>query len=167
MMDNFTLAQSATQLGQWLQQRNWYLVTAESCTGGGIAQAVTAIAGSSNWFERGFVTYSNASKQEMLSVTAEILNQYGAVSEQTVRAMLEGALRYSHAHVGIAVSGIAGPGGGTIEKPVGTVWVAYGYPQKQWAKHYHFTGDRQAVRQQTIITALQELSADIEQYIMR
>lgn len=160
-MNNTTLEQYAEQLGLLLQQRNWYLVTAESCTGGWIAQVMTAIAGSSNWFERGFVTYSNVSKQEMLGVTENQLNQYGAVSEQTVLAMVKGALSRSQAHVGIAVSGVAGPSGGTIEKPVGTVWIAYSHPQKQWAKLYHFKGDRQSIRQQTVITALQELIEDI------
>lgn len=166
-MDNLILEQYATQLGILLQQQNWHLVTAESCTGGWIAQAVTAIAGSSHWFECGFVTYSNRSKQELLGVTTDDLDQYGAVSQQTVLAMLKGAFLRSPAQVGIAVSGIAGPSGGTIEKPVGTVWIAYCYPQRQWAKHYHFIGDRQSIRQQTVITALHELSADIKQRIMR
>lgn len=166
-MDNLALEQYVTQLGTLLQQQNWYLVTAESCTGGGIAQAITAIAGSSHWFECGFVTYSNRSKQELLGVTADDLDQYGAVSEQTVLAMLKGALLHSRAQVGIAVSGIAGPDGGTVEKPVGTIWIAYHHPQRQWAKHYRFIGDRQSIRQQTVITALHELSADIKRRIMR
>ena len=166
-MDNLSLEQHATQLGILLQQYHWYLVTAESCTGGWIAQAVTAIAGSSGWFEQGFVTYSNRSKQEMLGVTADNLNLYGAVSKQTVLAMVEGALLHSHAQVGIAVSGVAGPSGGTPEKPVGTVWIAYRYPQKQWANCYHFIGDRQAIRQQTVITALQELITDIRLTVVR
>lgn len=160
-MENNALEQYATQLGALLQQWQWYLVTAESCTGGWLAQTVTAVAGSSQWFERGFVTYSNFAKQEMLGVTSAQLNQYGAVSEQTVLAMAEGAITHSQAQVSIAVSGIAGPGGGTPEKPVGTVWIAYHHPQKQWATHYHFLGNRYAVRYQTVSIALRELSADI------
>jgi nicotinamide-nucleotide amidase len=153
----------ATELGACLQQNGWYLVTAESCTGGWIAQAVTAIAGSSAWFDRGFVTYSNAAKQEMLDVRSDTLAKYGAVSEQTVLEMVNGALAQSHAQVGIAISGIAGPSGGTIDKPVGTVWIAYAFPDKTDAQHfeaskYCFSGNRYSIREQAVKTALQTLS---------
>ena len=116
----------AAQVGGALKAHGLMLATAESCTGGGVAQAVTAIAGSSAWFERGFVTYSNQSKQQMLGVTEATLIGHGAVSEATVRAMVAGALQHGAAQVALAVSGIAGPDGGTPDKPVGTVWFAWG-----------------------------------------
>lgn len=147
----------ATKLGKTLLKNNYYLVSAESCTGGWLAEAVTAIAGSSAWFERGFVTYSNASKQELLNVKSETLMKYGAVSEQTALEMVIGAIKNSHAQVGVAITGIAGPTGGTPEKPVGTVWIAYGFPKKIYAKSYYFKGNRQEIRQQTVITALETL----------
>jgi len=152
-MDEKVLAE---RLGEVLGQREWSLATAESCTGGWVAQAVTAIAGSSQWFERGFVTYSNAAKVEMLGVRAETIDRHGAVSEATVREMVEGALRRSHAQVALAVSGIAGPGGGSLEKPVGTVWLAWGGAGvRTRAVRMQFTGDREAIRGQAVITALQ------------
>lgn len=156
-MIEHTLEQLVIELGNQLQQRGWFLVTAESCTGGWIAQAVTAIPGSSSWFERGFVTYSNVSKQEMLGIPQETLEHYGAVSEQTVVAMVNGALAHSHAQVGIAVSGIAGPSGGTVDKPVGTVWVAYAFPHGISTICYHLSGDRHAIRYQTVYSALETL----------
>ena len=116
----------ATQVGEALKAHGLMLATAESCTGGGVAQAITEVAGSSAWFERGFVTYSNLSKQQMLGVRESTLMQHGAVSEMTVREMVEGALKHSNAQVALAVSGIAGPDGGTPDKPVGTVWFAWG-----------------------------------------
>lgn len=134
------------------------LATAESCTGGGVAQAVTEISGSSEWFERGFVTYANAAKVEMLGVSKETLHVHGAVSEATVREMAEGALRHSHAHLSLAVSGIAGPGGGTPEKPVGTVWFAWsqrGGPTH--ARLHRLTGSRAEIREQSVRIALQGL----------
>ena len=158
-MKNNIVFSLATELGLCLQHHKLVLVTAESCTGGWIAQAITDVAGSSAWFDRGFVTYSNTAKQEMLGVSQKILATHGAVSEETVLAMVEGALAHSQAQVAVAVSGIAGPGGGTEEKPVGTVWIAYGLPQTAYAKCYHFGGDRTEVRQQTVVTALQELIA--------
>lgn len=153
----------AAEVGQALRRRGWVLATAESCTGGWIAQVATAIAGSSEWFERGFVTYSNAAKQEMLGVREETLMQHGAVSEDTVREMAAGALAASRAQVAVAVSGIAGPGGGTAEKPVGTVWIAWASPVGSdvsadvgvVATRYHFGGDRHAIRAQTVQQALQ------------
>ena len=153
-----TIEQLATQLGQQLLKRQCKLVTAESCTGGWIAQAITTIAGSSQWFERGFVTYSNQAKEEMLGVPVNILNQYGAVSEQTARAMAEGALVHSHAQVSISVTGIAGPDGGIVEKPIGTVW--FGFSGKTFNTqtiHQLFQGDRQFIRQQAVSFALSQL----------
>jgi len=122
---NEDLVEAARAAGEWLHARGWKLATAESCTGGLIAAAVTEIAGSSTWFECGFVTYSNESKQEMLGVSAATISEHGAVSEQTVREMAFGTLARCKADVAIAVSGIAGPGGGTATKPVGTVCLAW------------------------------------------
>src|SRR5215831_857510 len=120
-----SLASLARRVGSRLRRRGLMLATAESCTGGWIAQAVTSVAGSSDWFERGFVTYSNEAKKEMLGVRAATLSRHGAVSEEAAREMASGALKRSGAHVAIAVTGIAGPGGGTREKPVGTVCFAW------------------------------------------
>jgi nicotinamide-nucleotide amidase len=131
------------------------LATAESCTGGWAAQALTALAGSSNWFERGFVTYSNGAKQEMLGVRAETLARHGAVSEETAREMALGAIAHSGASVALAITGIAGPGGGTREKPVGTVcfaWALQGAAARSETRH--FSGDREAVRRQSVERAL-------------
>ena len=144
------------RVGDCLLARQLMLVTAESCTGGWVAQAVTAEAGSSQWFERGFVTYSNAAKMELLGVLPETLERYGAVSEATVREMAEGALRHSHAQLAVAVSGIAGPGGGSLEKPVGTVCLAWA--RAGWATQtqcIHFLGNRDAIRRQAVAAILQ------------
>ena len=149
----------AAEVGQALRRKGWMLATAESCTGGWIAQVSTAIAGSSEWFERGFVTYSNAAKEEMLGVRAETLAQHGAVSEATVREMAAGALARSRAQVAVAVSGIAGPGGGGVEKPVGTVWIAWAGAAGVVVTRYHFAGDRHAVRAQTVQQALHGMLA--------
>ena len=151
-MDEMELA---TRLGEALTRRGWMLATAESCTGGGVAQTVTAIAGSSQWFERGFVTYSNNSKTEMLGVRPETVERHGAVSESTVREMVTGALSRSRAQVALAVSGIAGPGGGSTEKPVGTVWLAWGGAGDTRAVRMLFSGDRETVRRQAVSAALQ------------
>jgi nicotinamide-nucleotide amidase len=147
----------AKNLGIFLQQNQIKLVTAESCTGGGLAYAITAIPGSSNWFERGFVTYSNESKQELLGVNASTLEQYGAVSEQTAIEMAQGALQTSHADISMAITGIAGPDGGTTEKPVGTVWFAWGTTKKIQSQLKLFQGDRESIREQAIEFALQTL----------
>lgn len=147
----------ATEVGALLLTRGWSLATAESCTGGWIAQVVTAIAGSSAWFERGFVTYSNASKEDLLGVRAETLAHYGAVSEATVREMAIGALARSQAQVAVAVSGIAGPGGGAPTKPVGTVWLAWAWPTGCDAQVFGFSGDRYAVRGQAVAMTLNGL----------
>jgi nicotinamide-nucleotide amidase len=146
----------AAQVGGILKAHGLKLATAESCTGGGVAHAITEIAGSSDWFERGFVTYSNESKNELLGVPQETLLQHGAVSEAVVREMVAGALYYSRAQVALAVSGIAGPGGGTAEKPVGMVWFAWGVKDRICVTHLHiFTGNRSEVRAQAVRVALQ------------
>ena len=145
----------AKQVGEALQAHGMTLVTAESCTGGGVAQAITRISGSSAWFDRGFVTYSNSSKEEMLGVTPETLEQYGAVSEATVREMALGALEYSRAQVAVSVSGVAGPTGGTPEKPVGMVWFAWASKGTVQAECHHFPGDRDGVRAKSVEIALQ------------
>jgi nicotinamide-nucleotide amidase len=146
----------AAQVGAALKSHGLKLATAESCTGGGVAQAVTSVAGSSAWFERGFVTYSNPSKQQMLGVSEATLAQYGAVSEAAVREMVAGALQHSEAQVALAVSGIAGPDGGTPDKPVGTVWFAWGLKNSvTFARVHHLAGDRAEVRAQSVRIALQ------------
>ncbi|EKF73029.1 CinA domain-containing protein [Alcanivorax hongdengensis A-11-3] len=151
----------ATQtLAQQLIRQQLMTATAESCTGGGIAQVMTSLAGSSRWFERGFVSYSNEAKQELLGVSGETLARVGAVSEETALEMARGAIIRSRAHISVAVTGIAGPDGGSPDKPVGTVWIAWGqklgYAEAQC---FHFDGDRHAVRQQTILEAIRGLNA--------
>ncbi|MDP1593375.1 MAG: nicotinamide-nucleotide amidohydrolase family protein [Gallionella sp.] len=146
----------AAQAGGLLKSHGLMLATAESCTGGGVAQAITAVAGSSAWFERGFITYSNLSKHEMLGVLDATLDRYGAVSEAVVREMVEGALHRSHAQLALAVSGIAGPGGGTQDKPVGTVWFAWGMRHGAiHAQRHQLAGNRFEVRAQAVRIALQ------------
>ncbi len=130
------------------------LATAESCTGGLIAKTCTDLAGSSDWFDRGFVTYSNAAKSEMLAVPASIIEEYGAVSEPVAAAMASGALRHSEADYAVAVTGVAGPGGGSADKPVGSVWIAVASAARQQAQLYRFDGDRAAVREATLRQAL-------------
>jgi len=152
------IQQQAEQLGEVLVRQGLMAATAESCTGGWLAQELTAVPGSSAWFERGFVTYSNEAKQEMLSVSAETMAQFGAVSEAVVREMAQGALKCSRAQLSVAISGVAGPGGGTPEKPVGTV--CFGWAREGGEvvnRSLHFAGDRQAVRQQAVATAIQGL----------
>ena len=148
-------AEIVQDLATLLRRRGWLLATAESCTGGLIAAACTDLAGSSDWFERGFVTYSNAAKTELLGVPAALIAQHGAVSEPVARAMAEGALAHSRAQLSVAVTGVAGPSGGSADKPVGTVWVAWkrrgGYAR---AQAFQFDGDREAVRRQTVDRAL-------------
>ena len=146
----------AAQVGALLKAHGLMLATAESCTGGGVAQALTEIAGSSVWFERGFVTYSNLSKQQLLGVSAETLKQHGAVSEATVREMVSRALQHSAAQVALAVSGIAGPDGGTPGKPVGTVWFAWGIESGETiAQRHQIAGNRAEVREKAVGIALQ------------
>ena len=148
----------AATTGQLLLARNESLTLAESCTGGGLACAVTEIAGSSAWFERGFVTYSNAAKSELLGVPEITIERHGAVSEATARAMAEGALAHSSAHWAVAITGIAGPAGGSADKPVGTVCFAWaGRDLGCQAQTRCFSGDRSAVRAQSVAYALRGL----------
>ena len=148
----------AEQLGHALKQAGLSVATAESCTGGWLGEVLTSIPGSSRWYERGFVTYSNMSKREMLGVKTEILARHGAVSEPTARAMAEGALAASHADLVVAITGVAGPGGGTPEKPVGTVCFAWGARrQPVVSRIHHFHGDRAAIRRAAVIAALNGL----------
>ncbi len=159
-----TLTPLAEALGQALLERRQMVAIAESCTGGWVAQVLTSVAGSSAWFERGFVTYSNTAKREMLGVPATTLARHGAVSEQTARAMAQGALNASHADVAVAITGIAGPGGGSPDKPVGTVcfaWAARKLPVH--SSTAHFAGDRQAVRAQAVMVALDGLLSYLRQ----
>ncbi|MGL5742905.1 MAG: CinA family protein [Legionella sp.] len=145
-----------------LKKKNWQLVTAESCTGGLVAGFLTEVPGSSVWFERGFVTYSNLAKEEMLAVTRHLIEEYGAVSESVAQAMATGALQHSGGHIAVSVTGVAGPDGGSIEKPVGTVcfcWAALGMAPKTLRKQ--FTGTRQDIR----FAACQEVLSGILSYI--
>ena len=147
----------AAETGRVLHTKGLLLAVAESCTGGGIAHAVTEIAGSSNWFECGFITYSNASKTELLGVSAALIAQHGTVSEEIAAAMAEGALANSNAHVTLSTTGIAGPGGAVPGKPVGTVCFAWTRGDQTQTERRVFAGDRQAVRQQTVAHALRGL----------
>ena len=145
------------QLADVLLHKHYMVASAESCTGGLIAGACTDLAGSSAWFERGFVTYSNQAKTEMLGVEAALIKRHGAVSEQVARAMVRGALAHSHAQVAVAVTGVAGPTGGSPAKPVGTVWFGFGAPGWLLSETLCFPGDRAAVRQATVQHALNGL----------
>jgi nicotinamide-nucleotide amidase len=145
------------QVAQLLQARGLLLTTAESCTGGLIAAACTDLAGSSVWFERGFVTYSNAAKTELLGVDAAQIHTEGAVSQAVAKAMAQGALRHSQAQVALAVTGVAGPSGGSAEKPIGTVWLAWTTPAGTRSMHCRFPGNRAAVRKATVHCALEQL----------
>lgn len=156
MADDETLEALAARLGAALVAEGRMLATAESCTGGGVARAVTDVAGSSAWFERGFVTYSDEAKQEMLGVPAATIAAHGAVSAAVVEAMAAGALARSRADVAVAVSGVAGPGGGTTAKPVGTVWLAWARRgQAPATRHDLLGGDRAAVREAAVRIALE------------
>ena len=155
LLDADLAAQWVAPLADALRARRWHLATAESCTGGLIAATCTALAGSSDWFERGFVTYSNAAKTEQLGVEAVLIAQHGAVSEPVVRAMAEGALLHSAADIAVAVTGIAGPGGGSADKPVGLVWLAMAQRGvATQSEQLQLAGDRAAVREQTVVVAL-------------
>jgi len=145
----------ARNLGRGLQAAKAVLVTAESCTGGWAAQVVTSVAGSSAWFDRGFVTYSDTSKQELLGVHAETLREHGAVSEETAREMALGALARSQATVALSVTGVAGPGGGSRDKPVGTVCFAWALGEQVRSETRLFSGDRESVRKQSVVRALE------------
>ncbi len=156
--DDVWLRELAGRVGGLLSAHHQMLVTAESCTGGWIAKTITDVDGSSAWFDCGLAAYSYEAKQALLGVRAETLMKHGAVSEETVLEMVSGALVHSGASISVAVTGIAGPGGGTAEKPVGTVWIGWkrrgGYPRTQL---FHFSGDRDAVRRHTVSAALQGL----------
>lgn len=160
MVNEITATELAKQLGQALNTCGKVIATAESCTGGWIAQVITSVPGASVWFERGFVVYSNTAKREMLGVDAEILSRFGAVSEPTAKAMALGALAHSHATLAVSVTGIAGPGGGTPDKPVGTVCIAWAEkPRSVQTETFRFDGDRMAVRGQAVVAAIQGLLA--------
>ena len=146
------------RLAAQLQQRQWMLTTAESCTGGLIAGACTDLSGSSNWFERGFVSYSNAAKTELLGVDPALILKHGAVSAEVAQAMAAGALAHSHAQVAVAVTGVAGPTGGTPDKPVGLVWFGFALPDQMLTEKMKFPGDRAAVRAATVRHALRRLT---------
>ncbi|MBL1141838.1 MAG: CinA family protein [Proteobacteria bacterium] len=151
-------SQQAEQLAELFLKSSAKLVTAESCTGGGLAEILTRIPGSSAWFERGYVTYSNESKNELLNVPVNTLEQYGAVSEETAIAMVEGALENSHANYSVSITGIAGPDGGTEDKPVGTV--CFGWSKRNGVErttHIVFEGDRLKIREQACMLAMQGL----------
>lgn len=141
-------------LARELKTRSLMMATAESCTGGLIAGACTDLGGSSEWFERGFVTYSNAAKTELLGVPAELIAQHGAVSEAVARSMAAGALAHSPVQLAVAVTGVAGPTGGSADKPVGTVWFGWATPAGTFTEHQRFAGDRAAVRAATVRHAL-------------
>lgn len=149
-----TLAQS---LGELLQDTHTLVATAESCTGGWVSEAITEVPGCSEWFDRGFVTYSNQAKKDMLGVKASSLERNGAVSEKVVCEMVKGALKHSKASYALAISGVAGPTGGTDEKPVGTVWFAWASRQGVESAHMFFDGDRQDIRASAVLFALQGL----------
>lgn len=156
------ITQLAQQLGDKLFAQQASVSTAESCTGGGIAEAITRIAGSSAWFEVGFVTYSNQQKTRVLKVAESDLQRHGAVSQAVVEAMVRGAQHLAGAQYAVAVSGVAGPGGGSPNKPVGTVWIAWAQGAQVQSGCWHFAGDRQAVRQQTVQAALAGLLCVVE-----
>jgi nicotinamide-nucleotide amidase len=147
----------AAKVGERLRAAGATLVTAESCTGGWVAQAVTMISGSSEWFDRGFVTYSNAAKQEMLGVRSATLKKHGAVSEETAREMAKGALKNSNATFAVAVTGVAGPTGGSDKKPVGMVCFAFASSRRVFSETRRFKGNRESVRRQSVVHALKGL----------
>lgn len=149
------LEKLVNELAAALKAKQAMLATAESCTGGWVSEVITSLPGSSHWFDRGFVVYTNVAKREMLGVKTGTLARFGAVSEQTARAMAEGVLANSRAQYSLAITGIAGPGGGTPEKPVGTVWVAWaGLKNETRVNKYQFKGGRKAVRAQAVEVAL-------------
>nr|WP_297459785.1 CinA family protein [uncultured Halomonas sp.] len=158
-LDTFALSQ---RLGQACLARRAFITAAESCTGGGVASAITAVAGSSDYFETGYVTYANAAKTRLLGVPAATLDAHGAVSRETVMAMVAGACAESGADLGVAISGVAGPGGGSADKPVGTVWLAWGDTTHQRAERHRFDGDRVAVREKAVRMALEGLILRLE-----
>lgn len=161
-----TLDSLCSQLAEQLVARAWLLATAESCTGGMISATCTDLGGSSAWFERGYVTYSNRAKTELLGVDAQLIKRHGAVSEAVVRAMASGALAQSGAHITVAVTGVAGPSGGSLDKPVGTVWLAWATGDNVICSREWFDGDRAAVRQATVRRAIEGLIALSQQSLI-
>ena len=157
-MDLHDMLTRVQALAEALRRRGWHLATAESCTGGLIAAACTQLAGSSDWFERGFVSYSNAAKTELLGVPMTLIESHGAVSEAVARAMVQGALQRAPVELAVSVTGIAGPGGAVPGKPVGTVWLAWGTAAGVQAERLQLGGDRDAVRHATVQAALQRLA---------
>lgn len=155
--DDPEILQLCTDLAQALKTQGAMMATAESCTGGLIAACCTGLSGSSDWFERGFVTYSNAAKTEQLGVPAALIEAHGAVSEPVARAMALGAVAHSRAQVSVAVTGVAGPTGGSADKPVGLVWFGWAVGEQAWTECRRFDGDRDAVRAATVMHALQGL----------
>ena len=153
------ILEASRVLGKFLSDRNLTATTAESCTGGGIACAITAVSGSSGWFNQAYVTYSNGAKQKLVGVSAETLERHGAVSRETVREMAAGARKTAGADVAVSVSGIAGPTGGTAEKPVGSVWFGFAAGDSVITEFRHFAGDRASVRRQAVLFALRRLFA--------
>jgi len=151
------LTQLAAKVGARLAEKNLLLATAESCSGGGVAHAVTEISGSSGWFECGFITYSNSSKSELLNISPALIAQHGSVSEEIAAAMAEGALSNCEAHVALSTTGIAGPLGAVPGKPVGTVCFAWSMNGKTHTERLLFAGDRKSVREQTVVHALKGL----------
>ena len=160
-MEFLSLHESLQHLAAALRAHGWRMATAESCTGGLIAAACTSLAGSSDWFECGFVTYSNEAKTALLGVPAALIGAHGAVSEEVARAMVSGALQQAPVQLAVAVTGIAGPGGAVPGKPVGTVWLAWGTADGVHAERLQLQGDRAAVRGATVAAALQRLHQHI------
>lgn len=152
-----TLVEQVTYIGNALRERGWQVSCAESCTGGGLAYYFTSVSGSSDWFSQSWVTYSNDAKMSALGVPESVLAEYGAVSEQTVAAMVNGVHQQSGAELGVSISGIAGPGGGSVDKPVGTVWFGFYFNGEVITRRCVFDGDRDAVRLQAIAFALDNL----------
>jgi nicotinamide-nucleotide amidase len=155
---SLSVLQLSSLLGEKLLARGWHVTTAESCTGGGISAAITAVAGSSSWFEYGIVSYANSAKEKLLHVNSQTLLEHGAVSQVVVAEMVVGALALSGANIAVAVSGVAGPTGGTVEKPVGTVWFAWGLASGEIRSEcFHFSGDRSSVQSQAVVQGLSGL----------
>ncbi|SDJ17010.1 CinA family protein [Billgrantia gudaonensis] len=151
---NLDLVTLAERLGRVCRERGVTVTVAESCTGGGVASAITAVAGSSDYFGTGYVTYANDAKTRLLGVPERLLAEHGAVSREVVEAMVAGACRDSGADIGVAISGVAGPGGGSADKPVGSVWLAWGDAERQQAECHRYPGDRRAVRERAVRDAL-------------
>ena len=156
-MDTYLISRAVAELGECLKEHDNVLATAESCTGGLLASTLTDVAGSSDWFAGSVVAYANAVKSDLLGVSSEVLEKHGAVSEPVVLAMAEGVLKTVGADFSVAISGIAGPSGGTPDKPVGTVWMAWAWPGGARAKSYRFNGDRTAVKEQSVMAAINGL----------